>query len=79
MIYIRECKYCGREDLVLNCLRGLDLCGNCACNPRRVALQGHSKDGVAPPPLPSPIFFIGEAPGKKGCPPIPSDTDRNPC
>jgi len=29
MIYIYECRLCGREELTLDCLKDLSICGTC--------------------------------------------------
>lgn len=35
MIYIPECRICGREELTLNCLKDLSICGTCWIAPNR--------------------------------------------
>lgn len=35
MIYIPECRICGRDELAPNCLAGLSICGTCWIAPSR--------------------------------------------
>ncbi len=35
MIYIPECRICGREELTLDCLKDLSICGTCWIAPNR--------------------------------------------